>query len=74
MFLRKIIEQKVSGVFSASWTLEALNNKTKVTLRGVFLSAEARDHLIKTYNAVEGVRQTLGRLADYLAAKPVFEF
>jgi len=41
--------------------------KTELTLRLVFASNEARDYVIKTYNALEGGRQTVGRLADYLA-------
>ena len=41
--------------------------KTEVTLRLVFESNAVRDHIIKTYNALEGGKQTIGRLADYLA-------
>jgi uncharacterized protein YndB with AHSA1/START domain len=40
--------------------------KTSVTLHMVFETAELRDHVVKTYGAIEGGRQTLGRLADYL--------
>jgi uncharacterized protein YndB with AHSA1/START domain len=41
--------------------------RTDLTLRMVFDSNEARDDVIKTYHAVEGGKQTVGRLADYLA-------
>jgi hypothetical protein len=36
-------------------------------MRAVFESNEARDNVIKTYGALEGGKQTIGRLADYLA-------
>ena len=54
--------------FMASWTFEAMGEKTKVTMRTVFISAEERDNVIKKSNGVEGGKQTLGRLADYLSA------
>jgi len=41
--------------------------KTELTLRMTFDSNETRDHIVKTYGAVEGGKQTVGRLADYLA-------
>ena len=53
--------------FVATWTFEAQGNKTKLTLRMVFPSAAAREHVVKTYGAIEGGKQTLARLADYLA-------
>jgi uncharacterized protein YndB with AHSA1/START domain/uncharacterized glyoxalase superfamily protein PhnB len=52
--------------FDAIWTFEALGNQTKVTMRGIFPTPEARDTTIKTYNAIEGGKQTLARLAGYL--------
>lgn len=53
----------------ATWTFEALAaNKTKVTIRMVFPTAEERDIVVKTYNAIEGGKQTLERLAEHLAA------
>lgn len=52
--------------FEATWTFETIGNKTRLTGRMVFPTAEARDRVIKEYNAVEGGKQTLGRLAKYL--------
>jgi uncharacterized protein YndB with AHSA1/START domain len=52
--------------FVATWTFEALGRKTKVTICMVFASAEARDTVVREYGAIEGGRQTLGRLAAYL--------
>jgi uncharacterized protein YndB with AHSA1/START domain len=57
--------------FEATWTFEAEGNKTKVTMRAVFPSAAARDLVVKTYNAIEGGNQTLGRLAEELGKTPV---
>jgi uncharacterized protein YndB with AHSA1/START domain len=57
--------------FEATWTFEAEGNKTRLTLRSVFPSAAARDLVIKTYNAVEGGKQTLSRLAEKLAKTPL---
>jgi hypothetical protein len=42
-------------------------NKTKVTIRMVFPSAAERDHVVKEFGAIEGGKQTLERLGDYLA-------
>ena len=36
-------------------------------LRMIFDSNAARDFIVKTYGAVEGGKQTVGRLTDYLA-------
>jgi uncharacterized protein YndB with AHSA1/START domain len=53
--------------FEATWTFKAQGNKTKLTLRMVFPSASARQHVIKTYGAIEGGKQTLERLSEHLA-------
>lgn len=56
--------------FEATWTLEQRGEKgqqTLLTIRQVFPTAEMREHVVKTYNAIEGGKQTLGRLSDYLA-------
>ncbi len=52
--------------FDATWTFEALGNQTRVTIRAVFPTVEACDITVKVYNAIEGGKQTLARLADYL--------
>lgn len=39
---------------------------TRVTMRSVFPSASERDFVIRTYNAVEGGKQHLANLEDYL--------
>ena len=52
--------------FESTWTFEALDEKTKVTIRMVFGTAAAREHVVKAYGAIEGGKQTLGRLGEYL--------
>ncbi|MBL8754086.1 MAG: SRPBCC domain-containing protein [Planctomycetes bacterium] len=42
--------------------------KTRVTLRAVFPNANAREFVIRTYDAAEGGKQTLGRLAAHVEA------
>ena len=54
--------------FRTTVTFEALGNKTRLTMRGVFPSAAERDRVIKDYGADQGAIQTLSRLGDYLAA------
>lgn len=52
--------------FQATWTFEAMGDKTRLTIRMVFPSAAERDTVIKSYGALEGAHQTLERLAGYL--------
>lgn len=53
--------------FTATWTFEAVEDGTRLTIRMVFDTPAERDLVIAQYDAVEGGRQTLGRLAAYLA-------
>jgi uncharacterized protein YndB with AHSA1/START domain len=53
--------------FVATWTFEDIGpGKTKLTMRLVFPSAEARDFVVKEFGALEGGRQTLERLSEHL--------
>jgi uncharacterized protein YndB with AHSA1/START domain len=53
--------------FQSTVTLEDLGGgQTRITMRGVFPSAEARDFAAREYGAVEGGEQTLARLAEHL--------
>jgi uncharacterized protein YndB with AHSA1/START domain len=47
---------------------EEENRKTKVTLSSIFETKEARDVAVKDIGAIEGGRQTLGKLADYVTS------
>ena len=56
--------------FHTTVTFEDLGGRTRLTMRAVFPTVEERERVEKEYGAVEGAKQTLGRLADYLAARP----
>jgi uncharacterized protein YndB with AHSA1/START domain len=54
--------------FIATWTFDTVPTaKTKVTIRMVFPSTEKRDFIVKEFGALEGGKQTLERLSEYLA-------
>ena len=53
--------------FQTTVTFADRDGKTDLTLRAVFDTNEARDAAIRTHGAVEGGKQTLGRLGVYLA-------
>jgi uncharacterized protein YndB with AHSA1/START domain len=55
--------------FESTWTFETVDtSKTRVTIRMVFASAAEREMVAREYGAVEGGKQTLGRLAEHLEA------
>jgi uncharacterized protein YndB with AHSA1/START domain len=61
-------EEGPGASFQATWTFEALAaDKTRVTARMVFSSASERDFVVKEFGAIEGGKQTLERLGEYLA-------
>lgn len=51
--------------FRTTVTFEDIGGRTRVTLCGVFPSAEERARVIKDYGADKGLVQTLARLAGY---------
>jgi uncharacterized protein YndB with AHSA1/START domain len=53
--------------FEARWTFDALGDQTRVTIRMLFASAADRGRIVKEYGAIEGGKQTLARLDEYLA-------
>jgi uncharacterized protein YndB with AHSA1/START domain len=52
--------------FDATWTFEVVGKQTKVTIYMLFPTAADRDRVVNVYGAIEGGKQTLARLADYL--------
>jgi uncharacterized protein YndB with AHSA1/START domain len=48
-------------------TFEDVGGKTKLTMRLLFSSAEEKERVVREYGAAEGLKQTVGRLADYVA-------
>ncbi len=57
--------------FQTTVTFEDIGGKTKLTMRAHFPLAAERDRVVKEYGAVEGGKQTIGRLADYVAKMTV---
>ncbi len=53
--------------FVSTWTFEALAaDKTRVAIHMVFPSAAERERVVKEFGAIEGGKQTLERLGEYL--------
>lgn len=57
-------------LFRAVVTFEALGERTLLTLRHLFASAQARDENIRTYGSVQGAIDTTDRLAAHLLTLP----
>ncbi len=55
--------------FVSTWTFEALGQQTRLTLRLLFDTPAARELAAREFGAIEGGRQTLARLAGYLAQR-----
>lgn len=54
--------------FVATWTfVEVAPGKTSVTIRMLFSTPAARDFVVKEFGAIEGGKQTLARLSEYMA-------
>lgn len=66
----RLIYEHVSGPrFRASVTFDDWRGKTRVVMRMVFETAAERDATVRAFDAVEGAKQTLARLAEHLAGK-----
>jgi len=55
------------GTFLSTVTLVERDGATEVTMRAVFKTKAQRDEVVERYHAIEGGKQTLGRLALYVA-------
>jgi uncharacterized protein YndB with AHSA1/START domain len=53
--------------FEATVTFEAEGDKTRVTMRSLFETAAVRNLTIEKFGAVEGGKQHLARLDEYVA-------
>jgi uncharacterized protein YndB with AHSA1/START domain len=53
--------------FTVTATFEAVGNKTRLSFQMVFLSSQAREHVVKTYGAIDGAYQTFSRLEQFLS-------
>jgi len=64
----RILFSHVSGpMFDATATFVSEGNKTRVTMQTVFESAALRNRIAEEFGAVEGLKQTLSHLGDYVA-------
>lgn len=54
--------------FHVTVTLVDHPDGTELTMRSLFPTTEARDHVVRNYGAIEGGKQHLARLAGHLAA------
>jgi hypothetical protein len=50
-------------------TFEEEAGGTRVTIRMVYPSTEARERNVREYHAIEGGKQTMERLAEHLSAR-----
>lgn len=57
--------------FNVTATFANENGKTRVTLRSLFPTKEARDFAAEKYGAVEGANQHIDRLGEYVAKQNV---
>jgi len=55
--------------FETTVTFVARDEKTEVTVRQLFPTAAVREHVEEKHHAIEGLNQTLGRLAEHLAQR-----
>ncbi len=53
-------------MFTGSLTFTEVEGGTLITLHTVFPTKEARDEVVQEYGAIEGGKQTLARLEEYL--------
>lgn len=60
-------EEGAPAHFQVTVTFEARGARTKLTMRMVFPTAEARDFVVREYGAIEGGNQTLNHLEQHLA-------
>lgn len=52
--------------FVATWVFEALGKQTRLTMRLVFETPAERELVVTEFGAIEGGKQTLARLAEFL--------
>jgi uncharacterized protein YndB with AHSA1/START domain len=60
-------EEGQPGYFHVTVTFEDQGGKTKLSMQMLFKTAEERDQVVEKYGAVEGLKQNLDKLSDYLA-------
>jgi uncharacterized protein YndB with AHSA1/START domain len=70
----RVVYDHVSGPkFRGVMTFEEEGARTRVTLRSTFETAELRNYTVETFGAIEGGKQTLARLDDYVSKMKVMK-
>jgi uncharacterized protein YndB with AHSA1/START domain len=67
--LRIVLEHASGPIFTMTAIFTEENGKTRLDIQLLFRTPGERDKTVKTFNAVEGLKETLGRLAQYLATR-----
>jgi uncharacterized protein YndB with AHSA1/START domain len=62
-------DDEASPGFKTTVTFEFVERGTLLTMRGVFPSKEARDYVIREYDAENGARQTIARLDEFVRGR-----
>ncbi|HEX8905702.1 MAG TPA: SRPBCC family protein [Longimicrobiaceae bacterium] len=53
--------------FHVTVTFADEGGKTRLTMRSIFATPEARDYVVREFGAIDGAHQTLTRLEEYVA-------
>jgi uncharacterized protein YndB with AHSA1/START domain len=59
-------DDKETDMFHVTVTLDDENGKTALTMRAVFKTAEAREFVVRERGAIEGGKQTVSKLEQYV--------
>ena len=62
-------DENDSNQFEVTVNFEERGKHTQLTMRAIFKTKEERDLVVDKYGALEGNKQTLNRLEEYLAKK-----
>ncbi|HYF64701.1 MAG TPA: SRPBCC family protein [Herpetosiphonaceae bacterium] len=60
-------EDNDPGQFQTTVTFEDVDGTTRLTMRSLFATAEARDYVVREFGAIEAGNSTLDQLEAYLA-------
>ena len=64
---RLVYSHTGGATFQTTVTFAEKSGKTTVTVQMLFPSAAEHDRVVRKFGAIEGLKQTLARLGDYLA-------
>ncbi|MEQ1753281.1 MAG: SRPBCC family protein [Micropepsaceae bacterium] len=67
------VEPDAPPHFTNTITFENDGPRTRVIMRATFPTAEARDHVVREFKAIEGGQQTLARLTEHLKQTAILQ-